>query len=86
MTSKNYTRTSPHPHRAPRQARKIVAFYGNDFQWLVRLINAELRIQKKTRDRTPPNTTKYAAAVSSILQCEQVLARMKKGKISWDGT
>ena len=74
---------SPTPHRAARRARKVVYLYGTDYQWVIRLINTEWRIAKKARDRTPPGTTKYAAAVTTMLQCEQVLRRIKGGKVEW---
>lgn len=84
MTQPNSYNSNPTPHRTPRQARKVVYFYGNDVLWLTRLINAELKVQRSLVKRKPPNTSEYMMASRRAIECEQVLARLRKGRIEWN--
>lgn len=71
-------------HKTARRARRVIALYGTDYQWITRLIHAELKIQRKIKEQSEPNTTKYAAATTTILQCESVLQRLSMGTIQWE--
>ncbi len=71
-------------HKTPRRARKVVAFYGTEPQWLGKLIRDEMRMQNKIVEREEPGTTKYAMAARRVVECQTVLGRFRSGKIEWE--
>jgi hypothetical protein len=74
---------NPTPHKATRRARRVVSFYGNDYLWVMRLIQAELKHQRKMLAVKKPNTTDYMIANRRVIECESVLSRLRDGRIEW---